>query len=62
MRVIREHLAHHRRHMLACALGAGVMVIGLVVGVASLAIAGAAVCAVGCLSMIRMMVMPRHTH
>jgi hypothetical protein len=54
MSSLRQHL--HSRHMLACVLGAVVMVVGFAVNVVALAIVGAVACASGCLLMIRMLV------
>ena len=61
MRALTEHLMHHGVHMLACLGGAAVMVVGFVLSITPLAVIGAVVCGVGCLSMIRM-VASRHAH
>jgi hypothetical protein len=53
---IKLHLAHHRRHMLACAGGAAILVLGFALGSAAVAIAGAVICGAGCLSMVWMIV------
>ena len=55
MSAITEHLKHHRRHMVFCAIGAVILVLGLALGVVAVAIAGAVVCGAGCLSMVWMM-------
>ena len=62
MRALAEHLTHHGRHMLACLGGAAVMVVGFALSITPLAIVGAVVCGVGCLSMIRMVATRRHAH
>jgi hypothetical protein len=56
MAVIKEHLTHHRRHMLLCVTGAVILAVGLALSVAAVAIVGAAVCGAGCMSMVWMMV------
>jgi Flp pilus assembly protein TadB len=58
---IKEHLKHHRLHMLVCGGGAVILVIGLALSVTAIAIAGAVVCGAGCLSMVWMVVTAART-
>jgi hypothetical protein len=62
MAAFTEHIAHHPRHMIACVVGALVMVIGFALDLPVVAAVGAVACAAGCGSMIWMMVIAPRTH
>jgi hypothetical protein len=55
MNALKEHLVHHRKHMLGCLAGALLSVIGGVVHVPIIEVSGAVICGGFCLLMIRMM-------
>jgi hypothetical protein len=55
MNVLKEHFAHHRKHMIGCGLAGLGVVIGVVFEIPVLAISAAIVCGAFCISMIRMM-------
>lgn len=59
METLKQHFVHHRLHMLGCAGGALVSVVGGVLDSPIVAIGGAIVCGAFCLDMIRMMVVMR---
>jgi hypothetical protein len=61
MTAIKAHLKHHRRHLLLCGTGGVILVIGLALSIAAVAIAGAVICGAGCLSMAWMMVAAAHS-
>ena len=62
MTALKEHLAHHRRHMLGCGVAGLIMVTGFVFSIPALAIVGAVACAAMCVSMVRMMFTAGRTH
>jgi hypothetical protein len=62
MTAVREHFAHHRRHMLGCGVAGLMIVTGVVLSIPALAIVGAVACAAMCASMIRMMVVAGRPH
>jgi hypothetical protein len=57
MESLKHHFAHHRLHMAGCGVGALVAVIGGLVHEPVVAIAGAFICGVFCVDMIRSMAM-----
>jgi hypothetical protein len=59
MHTLRQHLVHHRVHMLGCAGGALIAVVGDLVGSSAVAIIGTVICGAFCLDMVRMMVVMR---
>jgi len=62
MAAFMEHVAHHRRQMLACVLGALFIGVGFALDIPLAAVVGAVACAAGCGSMIWMMVIAPRTH
>lgn len=56
---LKKHLAHHRFHMLGCAVGALIAVVGGVLNLSAVAILGAVICGGFCIDMVRMMVVMR---
>jgi hypothetical protein len=56
---LKKHLVHHRFHMLACAVGARMAVVGGVFNSSVVAILGAVICGGLCIDMVRMMVVMR---
>lgn len=60
MNALKEHFVHHRKHMLGCAVGAVLSVIGGLVHEPVLTVGGAVICGTFCLLMIRMMVLRPH--
>jgi hypothetical protein len=56
MEALKHHFAHHRLHMLGCGTGVLLMALGTLVNAPVVGIAGAAICGVFCLDMVRMMV------
>jgi hypothetical protein len=52
--MLKHHFVHHRRQMLGCVAGALVAVLGGVLALPVLAIAGAVICGGFCLNMVRM--------
>ena len=62
MDAFREHLEHHRRHMLACLVAGLVLAVGIVLSIPAVAIVGGVACAAGCVSMIGMMVHAGPSH
>jgi len=62
MDAFREHLEHHRRHMLACLVASLVLAVGIVLSIPAVAIVGGVACAAGYVSMIGMMVHAGPSH
>jgi hypothetical protein len=62
MTSLKEHLVHHRRHMLGCGIAALILVTGIVLSIPAVAIVGGLACAAMCVSMIRMMLTAGPTH
>ena len=62
MTAIKEHLAHHSRHVFACGVTGLIMITGFVLSIPALAIAGAVGCAASCASMIWMMFAAARSH
>jgi hypothetical protein len=62
MTALREHLEHHRGHMLGCGVAGLVLIMGIVLAVPVLAIVGAVACGTMCVLMIRMMFTAGRTH
>jgi hypothetical protein len=59
VRALKEHLVHHRFHMLGCLAGALIAVVGGIAGSPVISIVGAVICGGFCLDMVRMMVAMR---
>jgi hypothetical protein len=59
---MREHFAHHRRHLLVCGVAAIGMVAGFALAIPALAIAGAVACGASCLPMVVAMIRGGHHH
>ena len=62
MTALKEHLADHRRHVLGCLIAVAVLVTGIVLEVAAIAIAGGLACAAMCLAMVHMLFAAGRTH
>ena len=62
MTAFKEHLAHHRRHMLGCGVAGLILVTGIVLSIPALAVAGALACGAMCVLMIRMMFTAGRSH
>jgi hypothetical protein len=56
MNVLRQHVTHHRKHVVGCGLAGLGVVIGVFSDLPALAISAAIVCGAFCLSMVRMMI------
>lgn len=56
MKGLKHHLVHHRFHMLGCAGGVLIAVLGGIAGSSVISIIGAVICGGFCLDMIRVMV------
>lgn len=59
---MKEHLAHHGRHLGVCLGAIGVLVLGIVLDIPALAIVGGIACALSCAWMVRMMIIAPRAH
>jgi hypothetical protein len=62
MKAVAEHFAHHRVHLLGCALGAVLVVVALAFAVPVLAVFGALMCGAMMVGMVWMMVSMASKH